>query len=78
MKKPKAPKAGAQEIAMERRQSMLLDKEIEEQEQRFKKLSRGSLGTKSLLAKSPAADKAAAPTPAANKAPSMLAGLRGR
>ena len=49
MKAPKAPKPTAQQLAVERRQSMALDKEIEEQEQRFKAMARGKLGTKSLL-----------------------------
>lgn len=50
MKSPKAPKKTAEEVAVERRQTMLLDKEIEEEETRFKQLAGGKLGKKSLLA----------------------------
>ena len=53
MKKPKAPKKTAQEVAVERRQTTMLDKEIEEQEDRFRALSRGKLGRSSLLAGAP-------------------------
>lgn len=49
MKRPKAPKPTAQQLAVERRQSMALDKEIEEQEERQRALARGQLGTRSLL-----------------------------
>ena len=48
-KSPKAPKPTAQAIAVERRQQVALDKEIEEQEQRLRAASRGKLGIKSLL-----------------------------
>ena len=50
MKRPKAPKPTAQQIAVERRQQIALDKEIEEQEDRFRAMARGKLGVKSLLA----------------------------
>ena len=53
MKKPKAPKKSAQEVAVERRQQIMLDKEIEEQEDRFRAMSRGKLGRSSLLAGAP-------------------------
>jgi hypothetical protein len=53
MKKPKAPKKSAQEVAVERRQQILLDKEIEEQEDRFRAMSRGKLGKASLLGGAP-------------------------
>jgi len=53
MKKPKAPKKTAQEVAVERRQTIMLDKEIEEQEDRFRALSRGKRGTVSLLGGAP-------------------------
>jgi len=53
MKKPKAPKKSAQEVAVERRQTIMLDKEIEEQEDRFRALSRGKLGRGSLLGGAP-------------------------
>jgi len=49
MKSPKAPKPTAQQIAVERRQTIALDKEIEEQEERFRAAARGKLGTRSLL-----------------------------
>lgn len=53
MKKPKAPKPTAQERAVEMRQQRALDEEIAEQEQRFKALARGKLGTASLLGGAP-------------------------
>ena len=53
MKKPKAPKKTVQEVAVERRQTIMLDKEIEEQEDRFRALSRGKRGTVSLLGGAP-------------------------
>lgn len=53
MKTPKAPKKQAQEIALERRQTMMLDEEIEEQEARFKAMARGKLGQASLLGGAP-------------------------
>jgi len=49
MKSPKAPKPTAQQIAVERRQAVALDEEIREQEERFRAMARGKLGTKSLL-----------------------------
>jgi len=49
MKRPKAPAKTAEEVAMERRQTMLLDKEIEEEEDRFRTLARGKYGKASLL-----------------------------
>jgi hypothetical protein len=69
MKSPKAPKPTAQQIAVERRQSMALDKEIEEQEDRFRALARGKLGTKSLLAGVPRTRTEAASTGAGRAAP---------
>jgi hypothetical protein len=53
MRKPKAPKKSAQEVAVERRQQIMLDKEIEEQEDRFRAMSRGKLGKASLLGGAP-------------------------
>ena len=53
MKKPKAPKPSAQEVAMDIRQKRALDEEIGEQEQRFKALARGKLGSASLLGGAP-------------------------
>ena len=49
MKSPKAPKPTAQQVAVERRQAVALDEEISEQEERFRAMARGKLGTKSLL-----------------------------
>jgi hypothetical protein len=60
MKKPKAPKKTAQEVAVERRQTIMLDKEIEEQEDRFRALSRGKRGTISLLGGAPRSREEAA------------------
>ncbi len=51
MKAPKAPKPSAEETAMVERQRRELDEEMEEQEKRLKAVARGTLGTKSLLAK---------------------------
>jgi hypothetical protein len=51
MKRPKAPKPTAQELAVVERQSRMLDEEMEESEKRLKALARGKLGSKSLLAK---------------------------
>ena len=53
MKKPKAPEPSAQELAVGQRQQRALDKEVEEQEQRFKALARGKLGSASLLGGAP-------------------------
>jgi hypothetical protein len=60
MRKPKAPKKTAQEVAVERRQTIMLDKEIEEQEDRFRALSRGKRGTVSLLGGAPRSREEAA------------------
>jgi hypothetical protein len=49
MKRPKAPKPTAQQIAVERRQAQALDEEIAEQEERFRAMARGKLGVRSLL-----------------------------
>lgn len=51
--KPKAPKATAEQEAISRRTTSLLDKEIEESEERFKALARGKLGRVSLLSGAP-------------------------
>lgn len=53
MKKPKKPKPTAQEVAVTQRQQVALDREIEEQEGRFKALARGKLGSASLLGGAP-------------------------
>jgi len=51
MKSPKAPKPNAEEISMAARQSRALDEETEDMEKRLKAVTRGTLGSKSLLAK---------------------------
>ena len=76
MKKPKKQKKTAEEMAMERRQTMMLNEEIEDQEDRFRKLARGSLGKKSLLSKSPSSRKESAGG-AAKSAPKPAATYRG-
>jgi len=53
MKSPKAPKPNAEEISMAARQSRALDEETEDMEKRLKAVTRGTLGSKSLLAKAP-------------------------
>ena len=69
LKRPKAPKPTAQQIAVERRQSAALDEEIREQEERFRALARGQLGTKSLLGGVPRTRTEAAGTGAGRAAP---------
>ena len=83
MKKPKALKQTAQELAVTERQQRALDEEIAEQEQRFKALARGKLGSASLLGGAPrtraeAASGARGARGAAGSAGrSMLGGLAG-
>ena len=72
MKRPKAPKPTAQQIAVERRQQAALDKEIEEQEERFRAISRGQLGTKSLLGGVPGMNRSPAKPKAEPKGKTML------
>lgn len=50
---PKRPEKTAQEAAIERRQSMMLDDEISESEERLRLISRGKLGRDSLLSGAP-------------------------
>ena len=69
MKSPKAPKPTAQQIAVERRQAAALDEEIREQEERFRAMARGKLGTKSLLGGVPRTRAEAAGTGAGRAAP---------
>lgn len=79
MKRPKAPKPTAQQLAVERRQSMALDKEIEEQEERQRALARGQLGTRSLLGGVPrTARERATGGRAAAAAPRTMLGMGGR
>jgi hypothetical protein len=83
MKKPKAPKPTAQEVAVTQRQQRALDEEIGEQEQRFKALARGKLGASSLLGGAPRSRTEAAMGGRASKGAaagagrSMLGGLAG-
>ena len=58
--KPKAPKKTGEELATEKRTRSLLDKEIEEEEERFRMASRGQRGMKSLLGKAASNRKSAA------------------
>ena len=69
MKSPKAPKPTAQQIAVERRQAQALDEEIREQEERFRAMARGKLGTRSLLGGVPRTRAEAAGTGAGRAAP---------
>lgn len=50
---PKAPAKTAEQIALEKRQRMALDEEIEEAEGRQKALAKGALGRVSLLSGAP-------------------------
>ena len=50
---PKKPEKTSEQISVERRQSMLLNEEIEEGEERLKALARGKLGRSSLLTGAP-------------------------
>ncbi len=81
MKKPKAPEPSAQELAVGQRQQRALDKEVEEQEQRFKALARGKLGSASLLGGAPrsraeaAAGSRGAKGAGASAGKSMLGGM---
>ena len=83
LKKPKAPKPSAQELAVGQRQQRALDQEIGEQEQRFKALARGKLGSSSLLGGAPRSRTEAAMGGRASKGAaagagrSMLGGLAG-
>ena len=71
MKSPKAPKKTAEQVAVERRQTMLLDKEIQDEETRFRQLSRGKLGKASLLASAGGKTRGA---PAAKASPTTFTG----
>lgn len=53
MTAPKKPKKTAEEAALEIRQRSLLDKEIADEEEAFRLLTRGKLGRQSLLSGSP-------------------------
>ena len=60
MNKPKKPKKTAEEKAGEMRVRSLLDKEIEEEEDRFRMLSRGKIGSASMLGGAAKSRKASA------------------
>lgn len=82
MKRPKAPKPTAQEIAVDQRQSRMIDEEIAEGEKRLKAVARGKLGASSLLAgtgktKAPAA-KAKTPVKKKSYTPSSSMKARDR
>ena len=85
MKKPKAPSKTAQEVAVERRQTLMLDEEIEEQEDRFRAMARGKLGKASLLGGAPrtageaasGSRGAAASTAGASAGGSLMGGITG-
>ena len=62
MKRPKAPKPTAQELAGVARQSRMIDEEKEEIEKRLKAAARGKLGSKSLLAKAGGSTSGSSPT----------------
>jgi hypothetical protein len=62
MKRPKAPKPTAQELAGVARQSRMIDEETEEMEKRLKAAARGKLGSKSLLAKAKSSTSGSSPT----------------
>lgn len=79
MKRPKAPKPTAQELAVDQRQSRMIDEEIAEGEKKLKAVARGKLGASSLLAgtgktKAPAA-KAAKPAKVKMKPTYNLRGI---
>jgi uncharacterized membrane protein YgcG len=59
-KKKSKPQQTAEEIALERRTQMALDKSIEQQEEAFKALARGKLGSASLLSGAPKTSQDAA------------------
>lgn len=58
--KPKRPAKTAEEKALEKRQQIALDKEIEEQEERLSMFTRKSLGRASLLSGAPKTPQQAA------------------
>lgn len=71
---PKAPAPTAEQKALERRQRMMLDDEIEETEDRLKALARGQLGRQSLLGGVPASASAAARRSSSGRGGGMLGG----
>ena len=78
MKSPKAPKPSNEEIAMTARQSRALDEETDEMEKRLKAVTRGTLGSKSLLAKAATAGAGGAGGASSRGGSSMFGGgLRG-
>lgn len=82
MKRPKAPEPTAQELAVDQRQSRMIDEEIAEGEKRLKAVARGKLGASSLLAgtgktKAPGA-KAIAKTPVKKKSYTPSSSMKAR
>ena len=78
MKSPKAPKPTAEEVSMAARQSRALDEETEDMEKRLKAVTRGTLGSKSLLAKAPTiGGKSASRGSSANAGGRSLMGMGG-
>lgn len=83
MKSPKKPAKTAQEAAIETRQTLALDKSIEEEEERFKALRRGMLGSASLLsgasktAAGAATSRVSAPSAGSGRPGSLLGGSAG-
>jgi hypothetical protein len=78
MKSPKAPKPTAEENAMVARQSRVLDEETADMEKRLKAVTRGTLGSKSLLAKaSTSGGKSASQRGSANAGGRSLMGMGG-
>lgn len=60
MRSPKRPPKTAEESALEKRQQIALDKEIEDTEEKLRLFSRRSLGAASLLSGAPRTTKQAA------------------
>ena len=58
--KPKKPEKTAEELAIERRTRSLLDKEIGDEEEKLRSMTRGRKGSASLLGKAAATRKASA------------------
>ncbi len=76
-KRPKAPAKTAEQVATERRLQVGLDKEIEEQEERFKSLARNRLGRQSLLSGAPRTPELAATAAGRGGGASLIRGIGG-
>jgi hypothetical protein len=79
MGSPKKPKKTAEEKALERRQTIALDKEIGETEERMAALTRGTLGRVSLLSGAPknVSEAISGPRPGGASGAGNLSGSRG-